>query len=89
MNQKNIKFNYTVAELIEELKKFPQDVPVLVSGYEDGFENIMPLTIQKLTHKPESQYWIGEFQTVQEENEEGLVLQRKVTSKKALPQKSL
>ena len=79
MNQKNIKFNYTVAELIEELKKHPQDLPVLVSGYEDGFENIMPLTIIKLNHKPESQYWIGEFQTAEEENEgdlEAVVLRR-------------
>ncbi|MDQ3004681.1 MAG: hypothetical protein M3R47_04770 [Chloroflexota bacterium] len=47
-------------------------MPVLVSGYEDGFENIMPLTTQNLTYKPESQYWIGEFQTAEEENEEAL-----------------
>jgi hypothetical protein len=79
MTQKNIKTSYSVAELIEVLKKYPQDLPVLVSGYEGGFENIMPPIIEKLTHKPENQYWDGEFQTAEEENEgdlEAVVLRR-------------
>lgn len=79
MNQKNIKFNYTVAELIQELKKYPQDLPVLVSGYEDGFENIMPPVTQKLIRNPEAPYYVGEFQTAEEESEgdlEAIVLRR-------------
>jgi len=72
MSPKNIKTSYSVAELIEALKKFSQDLPVLVSGYEDGFENIMPPIKQKLTHKPENQYWDGEFQIAEEESEESL-----------------
>ena len=70
MNSKNIKFNFTVAELIEELKKYPQDLPILVSGYEDGFENIMPPATKKLFHISEAPYYVGEFQTSEEENQE-------------------
>ena len=69
MSQKNLKINFSVAELIEELKIFPQDLLVLVSGYEGGFENIMPPTIEKLTHKPENEYWDGEFQPTEDGNE--------------------
>ena len=74
-----IKINYSVAELIEALKKYPQDLPVLVSGYEGGFENILPPIIEKLNHKPENPNWNGEFQIAEEENEtdlEAVVLRR-------------
>ena len=30
----------TVSELIEELKRFPQEQHVIVPGYEDGFDDI-------------------------------------------------
>jgi len=39
MGKKNYK--YTVAELIEKLKSFPDDLPVFVSGYEGGFEAVV------------------------------------------------
>ena len=79
MSQKNMMISYSVAELIEVLKKYPQDLPVLVSGYEGGFENIMPPTMEKLKYKPENPNWDGEFQTAEEENEgdlEAVVLRR-------------
>jgi hypothetical protein len=70
MNSQNKKVNYTVSELIEELKKYPQDLPVLVSGYEDGFENIMPPAIQRLIQNPNAPYYVGEFQTSEQGNQE-------------------
>ena len=79
MSPKNIKTSYSVAELIEALKKYPQDLPVLVSGYEGGFENILPPIIERLIYKPENQNWDGEFQIAEEENEadlEAVVLRR-------------
>ncbi len=79
MSQKNMMISYSVAELIEALKKYPPDLPVLVSGYEGGFENIMPPTIEKLTHKPENQNWDGEFQIVEKESDgdlEAVILRR-------------
>ncbi|MBU4220030.1 MAG: hypothetical protein KKA10_00125 [Euryarchaeota archaeon] len=38
MSKKEI-FHFTVGRLVEILKSLPQDLPVLTSGYESGFEN--------------------------------------------------
>ena len=55
----------TVGQLIEVLQSLPQDLPVLTSGYENGFENFYPLDIIKVKHEPESPYYDGEFQVVE------------------------
>jgi hypothetical protein len=41
ITQKDI-FHFTVGQLVEILKSLPQDLPVLTSGYESGFENFYP-----------------------------------------------
>lgn len=56
-------FNYTVKSLIEKLKEFPEDMPVLVDGYEGGFDNIRVIS-------PEGVYlqncrYSGEFESVE------------------------
>jgi hypothetical protein len=38
MSKKEV-FYSTVGQLVEFLKTLPQDLPVLTSGYENGFEN--------------------------------------------------
>jgi len=38
--QKEI-FHFTVGQLVDILKSLPQDLPVLTSGYENGFENFI------------------------------------------------
>lgn len=78
-NKKNI--NYTVAELIDALKQFPENLPVVVSGYESGFENIVTPQKVKLEHKPNNKYWDGEFQNAQHKSKEvieAVILQREV-----------
>lgn len=52
----------TVAQLIEILKTFPADLPVLVSGYESGYECFYHPQIRDLVHKSENTYYDGEFQ---------------------------
>jgi len=59
---KNRLFHYTVGELIEILNTFPADVPVLTSGYENGFENIQEPVLDNLIHNPGAPYYDGEFQ---------------------------
>ena len=56
--------HFTVSQLIEILKTFPQDLPVLTSGYENGFENIQHPEIMAMKYEPENAYYKGEFQTV-------------------------
>ncbi|MBE7413290.1 MAG: hypothetical protein HS129_14720 [Leptospiraceae bacterium] len=66
------KINFRVQDLIEILKKFPQDLPVLTSGYETGFENFYSPKIIKVMHFPENKYWDGEFQPTENEDSEGI-----------------
>ena len=68
-------FSYTAGELIVLLKEYPKDMPVIVSGYENGYENFYHPTVQKVTHLPDNMYWDGEFQ-VDENGIDVLVLER-------------
>lgn len=75
--------NFTVGELINKLKQFPQDLPVLVSGYESGFENLLEPEKIKLIYKPENKYWDGEFQKAEQNDDNilaAVVLQRQLRS---------
>ena len=76
MTEMKIKiFNYTVGELIEILKEYPIDMPVIVSGYENGYENFYHPTVQKVEHLLENMYWDGEFQ-IDENGVDALILER-------------
>ena len=73
------KYQYTVAELISALQALPQDLPVLVSGYETGFENPLPVAVMTVTHEPSRPYYDGEFQRSEEETGiKAIVLRRTV-----------
>jgi len=79
-SQKDI-FHFTVGQLVEILKSLPQDLPVLTSGYESGFENFCPPLITKVKHEPENMYYDGEFQISDMEDRntfKAVVLQRAV-----------
>ena len=69
MSKKEV-FHSTVGQLVDFLKTLPQDLPVLTSGYENGFENFYEPTIIKVKHEPENPYYDGEFQ-VAEDGDEG------------------
>ena len=69
MSQKDV-FHSTVGQLVDFLKTLPQDLPVLTSGYENGFENFYQPGIIKVKHEPENMYYEGEFQ-VAEDGDEG------------------
>ena len=63
-------FHFTVGQLVEILKSLPQDLPVLTSGYEGGFENFYEPDIIKVKHEPENPYYEGEFQVAEDGDEE-------------------
>ena len=69
MSNKEV-FHSTVGQLVDLLKTLPHDLPVLTSGYENGFENFYEPTIIKVKHEPENPYYDGEFQ-VAENGDEG------------------
>ena len=80
MNEKDM-FHFTVGQLVDFLKTLPQDLPVLTSGYENGFENFYQPGIIKVKHEPENMYYEGEFQVAEESDKEtfdAVVLRRVV-----------
>jgi len=76
MSHKNI-CNFTVGELIKTLQQYPEDMPVVVSGYENGYENFYQPHVKKVKHLPENPYWDGQFQ-LDENGTEVLLLEREV-----------
>ncbi len=80
MSRKEL-FHFTVGQLIEIFKSLPQDLPVLTSGYEGGFENFYQPCIIKVKHEPENEYYEGEFQVAEDGDEDtfdAVVLRRVV-----------
>ena len=72
---------FIVAQLIEKLKEFPQDMPVLTSGYETEYENILPPLRIKVLYMPDEPYYNGQYRESTEDNHESfeaVVLRRKV-----------
>jgi hypothetical protein len=58
----NNTYNFTAGELIKILQQYPEDMPVVVSGYENGYENFYPPFVKKVKHLPENPYFLGQFQ---------------------------
>ncbi|CCG95342.1 conserved hypothetical protein [Marinobacter nauticus ATCC 49840] len=56
--------NVTVEELIAQLQALPPGTPVLVEGYETGFDNILKLAEQQVGQYRNAQKWDGEDQTL-------------------------
>jgi hypothetical protein len=52
-------------------------MPVVVSGYENGYENFYHPFVKKVKHLPENPYWDGQFQ-LDENGTEVLLLEREV-----------
>ena len=52
----------TVAELIQLLQPHPQDMRVVVDGYEDGYDDLTPqqLTIVTIDPNAGSHWWEGQ-----------------------------
>ena len=58
----DIRKAMTAGQLIEILSKYPSDLPVLVEGYETGFDPIHSIVPAKAIPNPENQEHDGEFE---------------------------
>jgi len=76
MSDKNT-YNFTAGELIKILQQYPEDMPVVVSGYENGYENFYHPFVKRVKHLPENPYWDGQFQ-IDDNGTEVLLLEREV-----------
>jgi len=69
----------TAEELITQLQKSPPETPVLVEGYETGFDEIVELTPEEVVRYRHAQEWDGEYQALDRfSNPESGVLQAAV-----------
>lgn len=52
----------TVKELVEYLEKYPDDLRVVVNGYEDGFDDLSPerITVIKIQLDTQIHDWEGQ-----------------------------
>lgn len=53
----------TAEELIRQLQALPPETPVLVEGYETGFDEIVELQRLEVFRYPRAQEWDGQYQT--------------------------
>lgn len=69
----------TAKELIAKLQALPPETPILVEGYETGFDDIVELGLEKVVRYRRAQEWDGEYQTPEHfSNSETGVLQAAV-----------
>lgn len=54
----------TAEELIARLEALPPETPVLVEGYETGFDDIVELTPEQVVRYRHAQEWDGEYQAL-------------------------
>jgi hypothetical protein len=52
----------TVKELIDELQKHSPHKMVLVSAYEEGFDELKKVHEIKVRYKPKDNYWQGDYE---------------------------
>jgi hypothetical protein len=61
----------TAEELIERLKSLPSETPVLVEGYETGFDEIVDIKAQEVVRYRNAQGWDGEYRAPESFSEPG------------------
>jgi hypothetical protein len=67
---KDMRFMFTIKELMEILATLPPDIPVVTTGYETGYENFYQPFVKRLRHEPENTYYNGQFQDADEKDTE-------------------
>ncbi|MCX5773224.1 MAG: hypothetical protein NTX05_01225 [Fusobacteria bacterium] len=66
-NEKTDTNDLTVQELIEELMKLPQEMSVVTTGYESGYDFILRPKIIKVVKIEDPYWWDGKFQNAETE----------------------
>ena len=56
----------TVKELIEKLQQFPADCPVVLDGYEDGYNEATDIRRKTIASQDAAEWFNGEFDDAEE-----------------------
>jgi len=63
----------TVAQLIESLKNYPSDLPVVVSGYEGGYNDVDSFENIKIVRDFNKEWYYGKHEDVADIYDEELI----------------
>jgi len=63
----------TVAQLIESLKNYPSDLPVVVSGYEGGYNDVDAFETIKIIRDHNKEWYYGKHEDVADIYDEELI----------------
>ena len=63
----------TVAQLIEQLKNYPPDLPVVVSGYEGGYNDVDAFETIKIIRDHNKEWYYGKHEDVADIYDEELI----------------
>lgn len=67
----------TVRQLIDLLGQFPEDWPVVVQSYEDGYDPVTAVAPLTVTETPARPWWVGVYHAADKEGEPALLLSSK------------
>ena len=62
----------TISELINELKLYPENTPVLVDGYENGYEHVISVNAISVIQNKKAAWYNGEFDRAEHEHKDNV-----------------
>ncbi len=67
----------TVRQLIALLQTYPDDLPVVVRSYEDGFDPVTDVATLTVTEKPDRAWYVGVYEPSDPQGEKVLLISSK------------
>lgn len=67
----------TVRQLIERLQGFPDDLPVMVHSYEEGYDPITDVRLVTVTETLDRAWYVGVYEPTTQQGEPALLLASK------------
>jgi hypothetical protein len=69
----------TVRELIERLQHYPDNLPVVVQSYEQGYDPVTQLEVIEVMPTPNREWYVGVYEKSQAQGEAMLLIASKYT----------
>jgi hypothetical protein len=60
----------TIQQLVERLQQLPQDLPVVVHGYENGYDPVTDVDVVAVSLRPDRHWYDGVFKDSVEQGDE-------------------
>lgn len=64
----------TIRQLVEQLGQYPDDLPVIVQSYEDGYDPVTTISELTISPTPDRQWYMGVFEKVDGKGQQALLI---------------